>query len=65
MLSIEQTQAKVSDLVSIQAAAKEADLSWWQIRRLLDQGKIESVRLPNGHRAVLKSSLERYREAQK
>ncbi len=53
------------ELMSISDAAKEAGKSWWSFRRLLDQGKIESVKMPNGHRAVIRSSLEAYQRGQK
>lgn len=63
MPSIEQTDrgtVAVSELMSIGEGAKLSHKSWWQFRRLLDQNKIESVKLPNGHRAVVRSSLEQY-----
>ncbi len=68
MLSIKQdgrVKVAVDDLLSIGEGAQLAGKSWWQFRRLLDQGKIESVKLPNGHRAVVRASLEQYRQRTK
>jgi hypothetical protein len=62
----EDTAAIVArDLMSISDAAKETGRSWWAFRRLLDKGLIDSVRMPTGHRAVLRSSLEAYLRGQK
>ncbi len=64
MITISQkaNQVKLKDLVSIADAAKELGLSWWQTRRRMDQGKLLSAKLPNGHRAVIRPSLEAYKK---
>ncbi len=52
---------KLGDLISQTGAARVLGKNAWQIQRLILSNKLESVRLPNGHRAVLKGSLEAYR----
>ncbi len=47
-----------TDPTSIHEASLRLGWSWSKTRRALDKGLIESVRLPNGTRAVIRTSLE-------
>jgi hypothetical protein len=49
----------VNDLCSIHEAACELNQSWWKTRRDINKGHLEAVKLPNGHRAVIRASVER------
>ncbi len=55
-----QLDAKVSDLIGIDEAARILGCSWHQAQRKLNKGVLESVRLPGGRRAVIRSSVEAY-----
>jgi CRISPR/Cas system-associated protein Cas5 (RAMP superfamily) len=67
MTSVDETptDVKVSDLISQLEAAKLLDKNPWQVSRLISTGKLESVRLPTGNRAVIRSSLEAYQRGHK
>jgi hypothetical protein len=67
MLSVDKspTDVKISELVSQLEAAKLLDKNPWQVSRLISTGKLESIRLPTGNRAVIRSSLEAYQRGQK
>ncbi len=56
---------KLSDLLSQTDAARQLGKNAWQIQRLILSNKLEAVRLPNGHRAVVRASLEAYRQRTK
>ncbi len=60
---IEQLDDKVSvaDLQSQKDAAEQLGVNTWRVGYLVRSGKLKSVRLPNGSRAIIKSSLEAYR----
>lgn len=50
----------ITDLITYQDAGKNLDLSYWQLKRRVSKGQIEAVKLPNGHSALTRVSVERY-----
>ncbi len=56
---------KLCDLISQTDAARVLGKNAWQIQRLMSSKKLETVRLPTGNRAVIRSSLEAYQRGQK
>ncbi len=48
------------EYLTLALAGNLTGLNPWQIKRLVDKGVIQALRLPDGRRVPLKSSVEAY-----
>ncbi len=45
------------NLVSVTEASQILGWGWWKTRGAIDRGELRSLKMPNGHRVVLKESV--------